>query len=116
MEIGLKANQLTNAIEEFIRYGGNYCDRVNNVGIFDPRTRRYRKANTRLGIVDIFASKLIEHQGRKFAVMVAIEVKVGKDRLSTHQKAMQEEIERKGGYYLIARTFDSFVEQWNLIS
>jgi hypothetical protein len=41
---------------------------------------------------------------------VKIEVKIGKDRQSEAQKKYQEDIERAGGVYLIARDFDSFVE------
>jgi hypothetical protein len=40
---------------------------------------------------------------------VKIEVKYGKDRQSDAQKAYQQDVERAGGTYIIARDFDSFV-------
>jgi hypothetical protein len=42
-----------------------------------------------------------------------IEVKIGKDRQSIHQKAYQEQIERNKGVYMIVRSFDHFLEQWD---
>jgi hypothetical protein len=41
---------------------------------------------------------------------VKIEVKIGKDRQSEAQKRYQENIEKAGGTYYIARNFDDFVE------
>jgi hypothetical protein len=40
---------------------------------------------------------------------VKIEVKYGNDKQSDHQKAYQEAIEKAGGTYIIAKTFDDFV-------
>ena len=109
------ANELTRSIEAFIRMTGGYADRINNTGIYDPRTGRWRKGGTRKGIADIMASKPVTHEGRTFAVNVAIEVKVGKDRMSEHQQKIREEVERAGGVYMIARNWDTFIEQWNQI-
>jgi hypothetical protein len=39
---------------------------------------------------------------------VKIEVKIGKDRQSEHQKVYQDQIENAGGDYFIAKDFDSF--------
>jgi hypothetical protein len=44
---------------------------------------------------------------------VKIEVKIGKDRQSEAQKRYQENIEKAGGTYIIAKDFDSFVEWYN---
>ena len=109
------ANELTRSIEAFIRYTGNYADRINNTGIYDPKTKKFRKSNTRRGIADIMASKKIEHQGRTFAVTVAIEIKYGNDKLSEFQLRMKDDIEKAGGVYLIARTWSQFVTDWNKI-
>jgi hypothetical protein len=40
---------------------------------------------------------------------VKIEVKYGSDRQSDAQKAYQQDVERAGGTYYIARNFDDFV-------
>ena len=109
------ANELTRAIETFIRLTGNYADRINNTGIYDTRTGKWRKGGTRKGIADIMASKKVEHGGRTFSITVAIEVKIGRDRLSEHQKRCKEEIERSGGVYIIAKEWDGFFAEWNAI-
>ena len=60
-------------------------------------------------------SKKIEHQGRTFAVTVAIEIKYGNDKLSEFQLRMKDDIEKAGGIYLVARTWDQFITDWNKI-
>jgi hypothetical protein len=109
------ANELTRSIEAFIRMTGNYADRINNTGIYDKKTGRWRKGGTRKGIADIMAAKHIEVGGRKLAITVAIEVKVGKDRMSPDQVRVKAEIEKAGGVYIIARSWDQFYEEWNRI-
>ena len=44
---------------------------------------------------------------------VKIEVKIGKDRQSEAQKRYQENIEKAGGTYYIAKNFDDFVIFFN---
>jgi len=110
-----KANDLTKTILAFIRLTGNYADRINNTGIYDVKIGKFRKSNTRKGIADIMASKRIEHEGRTFAVQVAIEIKVGNDRLSEHQERMRDEIQKKGGVYIVARDWDGFYKDWEAI-
>jgi hypothetical protein len=44
---------------------------------------------------------------------VGIEVKAGKDRQSDDQKKRQFEVERAGGTYLLVRSTDDFIEQFN---
>lgn len=109
------ANELTKAITTFIRLTGNYADRINNTGIYDARKGKWRKGGTRKGISDIIASKLIEHEGRKFSVNVAIEVKVGKDKLSEYQERIRDEVTAAGGYYIVARNWDGFIKDWESI-
>lgn len=109
------ANELTRSIEAFIRYTGNYADRINNTGIYDTKLKKFRKSNTRRGIADIMASKRVEHQGKFFAITVAIEIKYGNDKLSEFQLRMKDDIEKAGGIYLVARTWNQFIIDWNKI-
>jgi hypothetical protein len=109
------ANELTKSIEAYIRYHGNYADRINNTGIYDTKLKKFRKSNTRKGIADIMATKKIEHQGKFFAVTVAIEIKYGTDKLSEYQLRIKDDIERAGGVYIVARTWDQFIIDWNKI-
>ena len=85
------------------------------VFFYDPKTKEFRRANTRRGIADVMATKRIEHQGRVFAITVAIEIKYGNDKLSEYQHRIKDDIERAGGVYLVARTWDQFINDWNKI-
>jgi hypothetical protein len=104
------ANGLTKAICSFIQYNGYQAERINTMGVArEKRTTggkligvTWTKGTTTKGSADISATI----RGRS----VKIEVKIGKDRQSEAQKKYQEDIERAGGVYLIARDFDSFVE------
>ncbi len=99
------ANGLTNAICDYIRLTGNYADRINNMGVM--RNGRMTRSGTRRGIADIMASKA----GR----MVAIEVKIGRDRQSDDQKKIQAEVERSGAVYILAKTWAGFYQDWTAI-
>lgn len=107
------ANKLTDAITDFIRLTGGYADRVNNMGVM--RNGKWTRSGTRKGIADIMASKPIEVGGRLIGVQVAIEVKIGKDRQSEDQKKIEEEVVRSGGFYIIAKDWQSFYSQWDKI-
>ena len=109
------SNELTRAIVEFVRLTGHYADRINNTGIYDSKTGKWRKGGTRRGISDIIANKMIEHNGRKFSIMVAIEVKVGRDKMSEHQLKVQAEVQKSGGVYIIAKTWEQFIKEWDSI-
>ena len=107
------ANGLTTAIVDYIRLTGGYADRINNTGIM--RNGKWTRSGTRKGIADIMASKPIEVGGRLIGVQVAIEVKIGKDRQSDAQKKIQAEVIKSGGFYIIAKTWEQFYNEWNKI-
>ncbi|MCQ2077878.1 MAG: hypothetical protein MJZ20_12780 [Bacteroidaceae bacterium] len=46
---------------------------------------------------------------------VKIEVKIGTDRQRPEQKQYQADIEKAGGYYVIAKTFEGFLEWYSSI-
>lgn len=101
------ANGLTDCCVWWVRLHGGQADRINNGAVWDPRKHTFRKGGTRKGIADIIG--IIK--GR----YLAIEVKYGKDRQSVDQKLIQQEIETAGGVYMIARDFDTFVEDFQKI-
>ncbi len=76
--------------------------RINNVGVWDEAKGVYRKGNTQKGIADI--SAVI--RGRA----VWIEVKAGRDKISTEQLIFKQEVERAGGLYYEARSTDGFLK------
>ena len=111
------ANGLTKCIVTFLNLLEWQAERISNEGrVIDSRKTvtdvvgRMRttggvkriKSSGRNGTADISSTIL----GRS----VKIEVKIGKDRQSDNQKEYQEEVERAGGVYLIAKDFQSFYE------
>jgi len=107
------ANGLTTAIVDFIRLTGGYADRINNTGIM--RNGKWTRSGTRKGIADIMAGKPIQVGDRTVSVTVAIEVKIGKDRQSDDQKKIEAEVVKSGGFYIIARNWDGFYNEWSKI-
>jgi hypothetical protein len=111
------ANGLTKCIVEYIRLTGGYADRINNMGVYQQQktydngltqvvTQKggWRPGGNRKGIADIIAT----NKGK----MVQIEVKIGKDRMSPHQKKIQAEVTAAGGVYMVARNFDDWLVEW----
>jgi hypothetical protein len=50
----------------------------------------------------------VRAKGRVFDV----EIKIGRDTQSKTQKEYQQQVERSGGYYLIAKTFEQFTKEF----
>jgi hypothetical protein len=107
------ANGLTRAICDYINYNGYQAERINTMGTAREKKTTagkvigvtWTKGTSTAGSADISATI----KGRS----VKIEVKIGKDRQSEAQKRYQENIEKAGGIYIIAKDFDSFVEWYN---
>jgi hypothetical protein len=107
------ANGLTRAICDYINYNGYQAERINTMGTAREKKTTagkvigvtWTKGTSTAGSADISATI----KGRS----VKIEVKIGKDRQSDAQKRYQENIEKAGGIYYIAKDFDSFVEFFN---
>ena len=107
------ANGLTKAICDYINLHGYQAERINTMGVAREKKTTagkvigvtWTKGTSTAGSADISATI----KGRS----VKIEVKIGKDRQSEAQKRYQENIERAGGVYYIARNFDDFVEWYN---
>ena len=114
------ANSLTKSIIKFLKLSGHQAERISVEGrVIDQREtytdvlghrrtigsiKRVKSSATK-GSADISATI----KGRS----VKIEVKWGRDKQSDNQKAYQAEVERAGGVYMIARTFDQFYEWYN---
>jgi Holliday junction resolvase len=98
------ATELTNQIIDFIYRAGGYAWRSSSVGIYDQQKRAYRTA-AKKGVSDILAC----FKGQ----LIAIEIKIGADRLSLEQQGFLENISAAGGNYFIASDFSGFTEWWN---
>ena len=113
------ANGLTKCIITFLKCEGHQAERINTMGTYRKGSKTinfwtgkvtetgggYTPTTGTRGSADISATI----HGRS----VKIEVKYGKDRMSEYQKAYQADIERAGGVYVVARTFDDFLEWYD---
>ena len=113
------ANGLTQLVIMYINGIGGFARRINTMGrVIDKRktvtdvvgrqktigSMTYIPTTGVRGSADISALFM----GKSYE----IEVKIAKDRQSIHQKAYQENIERSGGVYIIVRSMNDFLEQW----
>ena len=110
------ANGLTKMIVSFIQMSGYQAERINTMGTYraakkytnlDGVTRTvgkgsYTKSGSTPGSADISATI----NGRS----VKIEIKIGTDRQSDAQKAYEKAIVQAGGWYVICKNFDDFIE------
>lgn len=99
------ANGLTRMIIDYIRFSGGMAERVNSMGVYNPLKRQYRPSGSRKGTSDISAI----YQGKT----LKIEVKIGLDRLSEHQKRYAADVDAAGGLYFVARNFEEFYNWFN---
>jgi hypothetical protein len=112
------ANALTKAIKLAFELAGGQCERVSNTGRVIDRRKKVtnvlgqRKTIGRVewvpgtgtnGTADLSAI----YQGKS----IKIEVKIGKDRQSPEQKAYAQSVEAAGGIYILAKSYQSFVEE-----
>lgn len=111
------ANAVTKCVIDFLNLSGHQAERINTMG---------RMLDNRKTVTDVIgrqktigSTKYIPTTGTKGSAdisatingrSVKIEVKYGKDRQSADQKAYQEQVEKAGGVYIIAKDFDSFYE------
>lgn len=98
------AAKLTNQIIDFIYRRGGYAFRASSIGIYDRKLGYYRTASKK-GVADILAV----FRGQ----FIAIEVKIGKDKLSDEQVGFLKTIEHYGGLSFIAKDLRSFSEWWD---
>jgi len=112
------ANGLTKCIIDFIVFKGGQAERISTMG----RTIQGKKSIDYYTGKNTSESTYIPGTGTKGSAdisatikgrSVKIEVKIGKDRQSEHQKEYQTKIEFAGGIYYIAKDFDSFYEWYN---
>lgn len=110
-------NQLTREIIRFLQLKGHQAERISVEGRVIAKTRRvndYLMGGTRMsttykrvrssmqrGTADISSTIM----GKS----VKIEIKVGRDRQSEHQRRYQDQVERAGGVYVIIRDMDQFL-------
>jgi len=97
------ANSLTACIVKYITLKGGFASRINNQGTYNINTGKYIPSTSKRGLADVM--------GTFRGLSLNIEVKHGRDRQSEAQKKVESEVLRSGGYYFLAKDFQSFY-QW----
>ena len=115
------ANGLTRCIIDYLEFNGCQAERISTTGRMVDNTKTFTNV---IGITkQIGSKKWIKGSGTKGSAdisatingkSVKIEVKIGKDRQSEHQIKYQQSIEKSGGIYLIAKSFEDFIKQCNI--
>lgn len=116
------ANGLTRLIIDWVNMSGYHAERINTMGrVIDKRknvtdvvgrqktigSMTYIPTSGQRGSADISATIA--------GVSLKVEVKIGKDRQSSHQKVYQQQIERSGGVYMIVRSMEDFLNYWDTL-
>jgi hypothetical protein len=94
------SNSLTQCIVKYVTLKGGFASRINNQGTFNVKLRRFIPSTSKRGLPDI----QILLKGK----FIACEIKIKNDRQSEYQKKIEAEVIRSGGYYYLARDFESF--------
>lgn len=98
------SNGLTKCIIAMIELSGGYAVRIQVQGQYNESLGMFTKSHTRKGTADIHAV----FKGRH----ISIEVKYGKDKMSKEQIATKDMVEAAGGIYMIARSFETWHEEF----
>lgn len=88
----MSANALTKAIVTMLTVYGCLAWRQNNGAVYDPTRQVFRARNTKKGISDVLG---LELQTARF---LAVEVKVGKDKLTPQQRQFLADVRAAGGF------------------
>ena len=118
-----KATHLEKAITEYLKMLGHSASKVSTTGIYRDNTETYvnsmgqtrvkgsgtwTKGSARKGFSDVDAVV--------YGLSLKIEVKFSKgDSLSKEQKKFRDEVLGAGGFYILAKPFDQFYKDLNIL-
>lgn len=94
------ANTLTYTVKRCLELHGCYVTRVQSQGQWNQTLGRFTRSTTRRGTADLHAVINGRH--------VSIEIKWGRDQLSTRQRQTAQEVQQAGGIYLTVKDYDTF--------
>ena len=98
------ATELTNLVIDFLYRAGAYPWRASSVGVYDKQRATFR-ASAKKGVSDVLAC----YRGR----LIAVEIKIGKDKLSPEQTGFIENVRHAGGIAFVATDFEQFKKEWS---
>jgi len=96
----INANVLTKQVIKILWMKGWQVWRQNNAAVYDPTKNIFRANSTIKGISDIIGFN------KKDARFIAVEVKVGRDKLSVEQKLFLDYINKAGGIGIECRCIE----------
>lgn len=102
--LSMTANQATRQILDYLNMSGFYAWRNNNNAVYDQKKQAFRSGSVEKGVADIMGYSKTD--GR----IIAIEVKVGKDKPSPEQRRFIDGIVKAGGFACFASTAGDVVE------
>lgn len=107
------ANDLTKLIVEFINFNGGFARRVSVEGRVIETKYKEQSIYKRIPSSMLKGSSDISsiYQGKA----IEVEVKFGKDQLSEAQLKYAERVRNAGGYYIEARSWDTFINEFKKI-
>lgn len=100
-----QSNELTREIIKFIYPKYGFAWRQNSQGVI---TAQGFRTGAKKGVADILACV----SGR----FIAIEIKIGKDRLSDEQIGFMKNIKFAGGIAIIILSWEDFIHQWRSLT
>lgn len=98
--MNLTANALTQHALRILDLRGYEAWRQPAHGLYDPTKRVYRANSVKKGISDILGYH------RKTGLIIAVEIKIGKDKLSKEQELFLAGVVRSGGIGVVLRNMD----------
>ena len=99
-----EAADITNKIINQFYIDGAYAWRASSVGVYDKKMGQFRAAPKK-GVSDILAVYI--------GTFIAVEVKMGLDRMSDEQIGFQENIKHAKGEVYVAKNFEGFLAWWS---
>jgi hypothetical protein len=111
-----KSNTLTREIIRFLQLKGHQAERISVTGRQIAQSYQYTDilGNRRTGKSYKFIKSSMQAGSADISATISgrsvkIEVKVGRDSQRDAQKRYQEQVEKAGGVYIIAKTLDDFM-------
>jgi hypothetical protein len=99
------ANALTQAVVQLLALHGYHAWRQNNAAVYDPTRQVFRAGSSTKGIADVLGYCC--RTGR----FAAVEVKVGKDKLSPEQTEFLAGVGAAGGFACEGRSLDQVQQE-----
>ena len=102
-----KADEMTASILGYLRAKGFVAWAQDNRGRYNPKTGKwYPHPNNRVGVPDILGYR------KSDARFICVEVKAGRDSLSTFQIDFLNELKEHGGLPFVAYSYEGFVQSF----